>query len=289
MKLGVVANPRYGDLPSVLTRLDRLASSHGFTLHSEESIRSLWGRDIPALDEGDLNALITLGGDGTLLRGSRLLEGWEIPILGVNVGRLGFLTTVRLSELEEALEALRSGAYSVERRMMLSGSIVGQDGAGRGQHVALNDIAIHKSGVARVIRLRVWIEEEEIGPISGDGLVIATPTGSTAYSLSAGGPIMVPGVEAMVVTPICAHTMAVRPLVIGGGSTINIEPVAPWTDQLMVSFDGQVSVDLHQGDRLCVRRATSSVGLIRLPNDGFLARLRRKLHWGDLMERDDDS
>lgn len=287
MRLGVVANPRYGDLPSVLTRLDRLASSHGFTLHSEESIRSLWGRDIPALDEGDLSALVTLGGDGTLLRGSRLLEGWEIPILGVNVGRLGFLTTVRLGELEVALEALRAGTYNVERRMMLSGSIVGQDGAGRGQHVALNDIAIHKSGVARIIRLRVWIEEEEIGPISGDGLVIATPTGSTAYSLSAGGPIMVPGVEGMVVTPICAHTMAVRPLVVSGGSTINIEPVAPWTDQLMVSFDGQVSVDLLEGDRLCVRRAASSVGLIRLPNDGFLTRLRRKLHWGDLMERDD--
>jgi NAD+ kinase len=289
MRLGVVANPRYGDLPSVLNRLDRLATNHGFTLHSEESIRSLWSRDIPALDEGDLGALVTLGGDGTLLRGSRLLEGWEIPILGVNVGRLGFLTTVRLGELEEALEALRAGTYSVERRMMLSGSIVGQDGAGRGQHVALNDIAIHKSGVARVIRLRVWIEEEEIGPISGDGLVIATPTGSTAYSLSAGGPIMVPGVEGMVVTPICAHTMAVRPLVVSGGSTINIEPVAPWTDQLMVSFDGQVSVDLVQGDRLCVRRAASSVGLIRLPNDGFLTRLRRKLHWGDLMERDDDT
>lgn len=285
MKLGVVGNPRYADLPALLVRLQHLASVHGFQLHTEESLRPLWSDHLPALDEGTLDVLVTLGGDGTLLRGSRMIEGWEIPILGVNLGRLGFLTTVTIEGLELALESLRSGEYAVERRMTVTGGLFGSDGANRGQHVALNDVTIHKGGVARVIRISVRVDDEEMGPYTGDGVVIATPTGSTAYSLSAGGPILVPGVESIVITPICAHTMALRPLVIPGNTTINIEPIAPWTEDLLVSFDGQVSAELRQGDRLCIRRGANSVGLIRIGGEGFLTRMRAKLHWGDLSDR----
>lgn len=285
MNLGVVGNPSYDDLPELLTRLENLASLYGFQLHTEESLRPLWRGTMPALDEGRIDALLTLGGDGTLLRGSRMIEGWDVPILGVNLGRLGFLTTITIDGIELALESLRSGRYAVEQRMTITGEIAGMDGENRGQHVALNDVAVHKSGVARVIRLSVRVNDEEMGPYTGDGVVIATPTGSTAYSLSAGGPILVPGVESIVITPICAHTMALRPLVVPGSTTINIEPIAPWAEELLVSFDGQVSKELRHGDRLCIRSGTNRVGLIRIGGESFLTRMRAKLRWGDLFDR----
>ena len=136
-----------------------------------------------------------------------------------------------------------------------------------------------------MVRLRVTIGNEEVGPYSADGIVVATPTGSTAYSLSAGGPIVVPGVEALVVTPICAHTLAVRPLVIPSSSEVTIEPIAPWADDLLVSFDGQVGTTLITGDKVHVRRADHRVLLVRLEGDSFFELMREKLHWGDLQHR----
>jgi NAD+ kinase len=152
--------------------------------------------------------------------------------------------------------------------------------------MAVNDIAIHKGGVARVVRINVFINGENVGPYSADGLVIATPTGSTAYSLSAGGPIVVPGVEAMVVTPIAAHTLAVRPLVVPATYRIVVEPISGWADDLLVSFDGQTGTTLAPGEKVDVRRADNRVCLIRLGGDGFFSRMRQKLHWGDLSDRE---
>jgi NAD+ kinase len=152
--------------------------------------------------------------------------------------------------------------------------------------VAVNDVAVHKGGVARVVRVNVFINGENVGPYSADGIIVATPTGSTAYSLSAGGPIVVPGVEAMVVTPIAAHTLAVRPLVVPGTYRIVIEPMEGWADDLLVSFDGQTGTTLAPGESVDVRRADHRVCLIRLGGDGFFGRMRQKLHWGDLSERE---
>ena len=186
-----------------------------------------------------------------------------------------------------ALDALAAGHHAIDRRQALRASIVSSDGAERSVTYALNDVVVHKGGVARVIRLRLHIGDEEVGPYSADGLIVATPTGSTAYSLSAGGPVVVPGVEALIVTPICAHTLAVRPLVVHGMSRVLIEPIAPWADELLVSFDGQVGTTLAAGDRIHVRRADHAVLLVRLDTeDGFFSVMRRKLHWGDLVGRE---
>jgi NAD+ kinase len=152
--------------------------------------------------------------------------------------------------------------------------------------MAVNDVAVHKGGVARVIRVNVFIQGENVGPYSADGIIVATPTGSTAYSLSAGGPIVVPGVEAMVVTPIAAHTLAVRALVVPATYRIVIEPMAGWADDLLVSFDGQTGTTLAPGESVDVCRADHRVCLIRLGGEGFFERMRQKLHWGDLSGRE---
>jgi NAD+ kinase len=286
MRVGVVGNPRYGDLKAVLRHVADQAPHWGIDLYSEERLEPFWGRNVPRFEGVDLDALVTFGGDGTLLRGARMLGAQETPILGINLGRVGFLTTATRETLEPSLDALVAGRYITERRQVLHASI--HDGAGieRSTQMSMNDIAVHKGGVARVVRVNVFINGENVGPYSADGIIVATPTGSTAYSLSAGGPIVVPGVEAMVVTPIAAHTLAVRPLVVPGTYRIVIEPMAGWADDLLVSFDGQTGTTLAPGESVHVRRADHRVCLIRLGGDGFFGRMRQKLHWGDLSDRE---
>lgn len=286
MRVGVVGNPRYRDLKAVLERVALQAPERGITLHSEPRLQPLWGREVPPFEGVELDALLTFGGDGTLLRGARLLAGRETPILGVNFGRVGFLTTATRETLDAALDALGAGRYVTERRQMLMAVIKDGQGVERSSQVAVNDVAVHKGGVARVVRVNVFINGENVGPYSADGIIVATPTGSTAYNLSAGGPIVVPGVEAMVVTPIAAHTLAVRPLVVPATFRIVIEPMAGWAEDLLVSFDGQTGSSLAPGESVDVRRADHRVCLIRLGGDGFFSRMRQKLHWGDLSERE---
>lgn len=285
MKVGVVGNPRYGDLKGVLEHLAIAAPYRGITLYSEPRLEPFWNRDIPAFDTIALDALITFGGDGTLLRGARLLGGRETPILGVNLGRVGFLTTATRESIDPALDALVAGRYLTERRQALRAAIRDAEGETRSTQMAMNDVTVHKGGVARVIRVNVFIQGENVGPYSADGIIIATPTGSTAYSLSAGGPIVVPGVEAIIVTPIAAHTLAVRPLVVPATYRIVIEPISGWSDDLLVSFDGQTGTTLAPGESVDVCRADHRVCLIRLGGDGFFGRMRQKLHWGDLSGR----
>lgn len=286
MKVGVVGNPRYGDLRSVLEHIALAAPALGISLYSEPRLTTFWTPEVPAFDGVRLDALITCGGDGTLLRGARLMGAQEIPILGVNLGRVGFLTSVTRDTLDPALEALVAGTYLIERRQALRAGIRDAEGETRSTQMAVNDVAVHKGGVARVIRVNVHIQGENVGPYSADGIIVATPTGSTAYSLSAGGPIVVPGVEAMLVTPIAAHTLAVRPLVVPASYRIVIEPIAGWSDDLLVSFDGQTGSTLAPGESVEVCRADHRVCLIRLGEEGFFGRMRQKLQWGDLSGRE---
>jgi NAD+ kinase len=286
MKVGVVGNPRYGDLKGILEHVALAAPYRGITLYCEPRLAPFWTRDVPTFEGVDLDALITFGGDGTLLRGARLLGARETPILGVNLGRVGFLTTATRDSLEPALDALIAGRYTIERRQALRAAIRDPEGEVRSTQMAVNDVAVHKGGVARVIRVNVYIQGENVGPYSADGIIVATPTGSTAYSLSAGGPIVVPGVEAMVVTPIAAHTLAVRALVVPAAYRIVIEPMAGWADDLLVSFDGQTGTTLAPGENVDVCRADHRVCLIRLGGEGFFTRMRQKLHWGDLSGRE---
>lgn len=286
MNVGVVGNPRYGDLGTVLAELAREAPARGLSLFSEPRLGPFWPRPVPEFDPQTLDALLTFGGDGTLLRGARLLHGAEVPILGVNLGRVGFLTTTTRDAMPAALDALVAGEYATESLGALEGSIVGADGTVRSLHHALNDVALHRGGVARVVRINVSIDGQEVGPYSSDGLIIATPTGSTAYSLSAGGPIVAPGVAAMVVTPICAHTLAVRPLVVSSSARIVVAPMAEWAEDVLVSFDGQTGIELLRGDWIEVGCAPYRVCLARLGREGWFTRMRQKLHWGDLSGRE---
>ncbi len=288
MKVGVVGNTRYPGLGAILDDLADSAARQGIELYAEAPLLELWHGAAGSLDGVDLDLLVTLGGDGTLLRGARELGPRETPILGVNVGRLGFLTTVSPDRLPAALKAISAGELTVERRQMLAPAIRSSGGAVRHLHHALNDVVVHKGGVARVVRLNVIIEGEVVGPFSVDGMVVATPTGSTAYSLSAGGPVIVPGVKAMVITPICAHTLTVRPVVVPAEFMVAIEPLPPWSDEdLLVSLDGQTTEPLKPGDRVEIKRAEHSLLLARAGGDSYFNRMRQKLHWGDLYDRDD--
>lgn len=286
MRFGVVGNPRYADLRAVLRELTSLGHDRGFTLLTEPSLVPLWDAPLALLDQATPDALITFGGDGTLLRGARLLHGREVPILGVNLGRVGFLTTTTRDQLPGAIDLLLSGRYILERRLALHATIISDTGGTRSEQQALNDVALHKSGVARVVRIKLSVDGEELGPYSADGVVVSSPTGSTAYSLSAGGPIVAPGVEAMIVTPVCAHTLAVRPVVVPADATICVEPMSPGADDLLVSYDGQLGTTLTLGDRVYVRRSPNCVVLIRLGGEGYFSRMRQKLAWGDLADRE---
>ena len=293
MNVGVVGNPNYPDLGAFLATLQQKASSAGLKLYSEDRIQSLW----PAGDGGapppiskatsPLDCLITLGGDGTLLRGARLLNGADTPILGLNLGRVGFLTTAAPDTLDWALDTIVRHAYTTEPRLALQSTITGKGSKtpDRVEPLVLNDVVVHKGGVARVVRLKVSVDGDEVAQYSADGIIVSTPTGSTAYSMSAGGPIVVPTVDAIVVTAICPHTLAVRPLVLAATAVVTIQPIPPWTDEVLVSFDGQVGTPIQAGERLEVRRADRPILLIRLGPESFFKRLRKKLHWGDLSDR----
>jgi len=293
MNVGVVGNPNYPDLGAFLATLQQKAAQVGIALYTEERIQSLWpagNGGPPVLSEatGALDCLITLGGDGTLLRGARLLNGADTPILGVNLGRVGFLTTAGPDSLDWALDTIVRNAYTTEPRLALQSTITGKGGgakSGRTEPLVLNDIVVHKGGVARVVRLKVSVDGDEVAQYSADGIIVSTPTGSTAYSMSAGGPIVVPTVDAIVVTAICPHTLAVRPLVLSATAVVTIQPIPPWTDEVLVSFDGQVGTPIQPGERLEVRRAERPIHLIRLGPESFFKRLRKKLHWGDLSDR----
>jgi len=286
MNLGVVGNPRYGDLSAILRVLVREASARGIVLSTEPSLLTLWDVALPLLQEDGVDAVITFGGDGTLLRAARLLSGREVPVLGVNLGRVGFLTTATREDIPAALDALGSGRYVLERRLALHATVVSESGGVRAEHQVLNDVVVHKVGVARVIRVHVSVDGEELGPYSADGIIVASPTGSTAYSLSAGGPIVAPGVEAMVITPVCPHTLAVRPLVVPADSTVCIQPAPSHIDDLLISYDGQVGATIAGGDRVYVKRSQSAVPLVRIGTDGYYSRMRQKLNWGDLTDRE---
>jgi NAD+ kinase len=288
MRLGVVGHRGYPGLSGMLQTLLRLAPSLGAELLLEPDLRAEAGSGGVLEDPSDLDALITLGGDGTLLRGARVLDGRDVPILGVNLGRLGFLTACGADDIEPALGMLARGEYAIETRMTLEALAHRGDGTEEGRWRALNDVVLHKGGFARVMRLRVWADGEPVAVYAADGVVVSTPTGSTAYSLSAGGPIVVPTVESILLTPVSAHTLAIRPVVLPPSCVLTLR-AEDGPEQLLVTVDGQVGTTFSAGDTLTVRRAERPVRVVRLPGTTFFARLRHKLAWGGLAERDEHS
>ena len=284
MRVGVIGHKGYDELPGMLQTLFRAGPALGVQLHFEPALREIAKVGDTLDDLSEIDALVTLGGDGTLLRGARLLAGKQIPILGINLGRLGFLTSCGAEDAAEGLRLLATGDYVAEARMTLAARAVDGSGETRQQWLALNDFVLHKGGFARVVRLRVAINGESIGIYAADGVIISTPTGSTAYSLSAGGPVVVPTVESIILTPISAHMLAVRPLVIPPDAEVVVETIQN-PEELIVTVDGQVGTNLASGEKLVVRRAPTPVLIVRFPGTSFFERLRAKLGWGGVPER----
>jgi NAD+ kinase len=285
MRLGVIGHQGYEELQELLRTLFRLAPTLGIEPFLEKELYELAGKGARLDDPSQLDGLVTLGGDGTLLRGARFLDGRDVPILGVNLGRLGFLTSCQSGDFDAALRNLASGDYVAQPRMALSARAIDPAGQARKQWRALNDFVLHKGGFARVVRLNVFVDDESIGTYAADGIVICTPTGSTAYSLSAGGPVVVPTLESIVITPISPHTLAVRSLVIPADAEVTIEAEDSPTE-LLVTVDGQVGTSFVNGEKLKVRKADNPVRIVRFPGATFFERMRVKLGWGGLPERD---
>ncbi len=284
-RLGVVGHQGYEGLSEVLRTLQQDAAGHGFSVRFEEALLGGVNSEAKLSRPDQVDALIALGGDGTLLRASRFLGGARVPVLGVNLGKLGFLTACNHEEFPRAFAAFARGEYTVQERMALDATTVSEQGTIGVRLRALNDVVVHKGGFARVLRLRVFVDDELISAFAADGVVIATPTGSTAYSLSASGPIVVPSLDSLIVTPVAPHTLALRPTILPPGSVLRVE-VEDAAESVLVTADGQVGSALGVGQRLIVRRAESPVLLVQFDGTSFFTRLRRKLHWGGLDERD---
>lgn len=285
VRLGVLGHRGYADLEDVLAELRRLPPQLGVALHVEETLADVLPGTAPLTGDCALDALVTLGGDGTFLRGARFLDGRQVPILGINLGRLGFLTAAGREGLGASLARLASGEFVVEPRMALEAQVVDVEGQVRRRWRALNDVVLAKGGFARVVQFEAMVDDEEIASYSADGMIAATPTGSTAYSLSAGGPVVVPTVESIVVTPVSPHTLAMRTVVLPPTARLAVR-IAGESPEMLVTVDGQVGMTFQAGDTLHVRRAAAPILVARLDGDGFFAKLRTKLGWGGLADRD---
>ncbi len=237
--------------------------------------------DKPALArQADL--VVVLGGDGTLLSMADCIgaAGVNVPILGVNFGSLGFLTEVTLPELYPSLEAALNGTAPIEDRMMLRATTLRAAG-GSAEHIALNDVVVTKAAHARMIELSVWVGEEFVTRIRADGLIVATPTGSTAYNLAAGGPIVQPTLDALLLTPIAPHMLANRPIVIPAAAPVRVQPLIEDRDEVYATFDGQAGFELKGGDEIRISRADRMLRLIRPSTRSYFEVLRAKLKWGE--------
>jgi NAD+ kinase len=229
----------------------------------------------------ECDLIVALGGDGTLIgvAGRIALSGSDVPILGVNFGSLGFLTEITLPELYDALDATLSGRATIESRAMLAARTV-RDDTPFAEHVVLNDIVITKGALSRIIEMSVVVGDAAVTRVRADGLIIASPTGSTAYNLAAGGPIVHPAVDAMVLTPIAPHTLTNRPVVIAGSLEVHVRPIMDAEDEVFVTFDGQSGFALRPNDLVSVRRAAKPVRIVKSASRTYFDVLREKLKWG---------
>ncbi len=281
-RVGIIAKPHKPEARTVLQDLLPWLEARGVEPILDIDTAGLAGRpagqpkaDVPGL--ADL--LLVLGGDGTLLSVARLVGARDVPILGVNLGGLGFLTEVTLEELYQALDAVFQGTYEVTQRILLSATVHRQ-GERIAEYVALNDAVINKGALARMIELETHIDGEYVTTFRADGLILSTPTGSTAYSLAAGGPIVYPTLRALVVTPICPHTLNFRPLVISDAATVEIVQGSA-NENAYLTLDGQVGFTLRHRDVIKVVRSEHTITLLKAPGKNYFQILRAKLKWGE--------
>jgi len=280
-RVGIVAKPHNEELGDELRRLIELIEASGARVTlDEEAARLIEGAGVPREElAAASDLLIVLGGDGTLLSIATDAAKAEVPVFGVNYGGLGFMTATPRDELEPATEAVLRGDYSVSTRQLLRATV---DGPQRDQPVArdvLNDAVINKTDLARVVELKATVDGEMVSSFVADGLIVCTTTGSTAYSLAAGGPIVMPEVDAIVLTPISPHTLSNRPLVLPGGATVEIELVSR-DQQIILTLDGQEGILLNPDDRVSMERSPHRLQLVRPGERSYFDVLRTKLRWG---------
>jgi NAD+ kinase len=283
-KVGIISRPRRADIARVVPPLIEWLRDHGAEVvcdsETGDCIGAITGQtlrreQLPACSD----LLIVLGGDGTLLSAARLVADRQVPILPVNLGGLGFLTTVPLDDLYTILEEIFSGKNRMSERVMLEAQIV-RGGSIIRRQIALNDAVLNKAALARIMDVALHVDGEYVTTYKADGLILSTPTGSTAYSLSAGGPIVYPTVEAFVVTPICPHTLTNRPLVIPDTAKIEIDFQAE-DDAVFLTLDGQIGIELVNGDQIVVRKASEKLRLVLPSKKTYFQVLRNKLKWGE--------
>ncbi|HEY3198055.1 MAG TPA: NAD(+)/NADH kinase [Nitrospirales bacterium] len=280
--IGILIKPGFTEAKTLLQQLVPWLKSRGRIPLLDPLSAELVGEDTsyPKREMAALaDLLVVLGGDGTMLAAARLLESRAIPILGVNTGGLGFLTEVTPDEIYKALESVFENAYTVEERLMLRSRIT-RHGQQVGGASVLNDVVLSKGTLTRMVQMEIRINSQFVTGLRGDGLIISTPTGSTAYSLSSGGPILNPSVHAVILTPICPHTLTNRPIVIPQDARIEIF-ISSREEGAMATFDGQVGIALRHEDMIEVGASDHYAKLIRFPERTFYEVLRKKLKWGD--------
>lgn len=263
-------------------KLENWLRDKGITVFSEEigAKGKIEGcpPDQPAIPD-NVDWVIVLGGDGTLLGAAREVAKYDVPILGVNLGGLGFLTWVALSKLYPVIEMVLKGQFEVESRLMLETRVI-RGGDEICRFIVLNDVVVNKGPLARIIDLDVYINDQFLTTFRSDGLIISTPTGSTAYNLSAGGPILYPTMTNFILTPICPFTLTNRPLILPDSDIISIKMKEESEEQVSLTFDGQVGFDFKYGDNVLIYKSKEKIELIKSPDQNYFEILRTKLRWG---------
>lgn len=281
-KILILPNPLKQEALDLTGDLIKLLEKYGFEPVLDEPTAlqlycSAVGQSEPRIWDG-IEMAIALGGDGSMLNAARRIYPRQIPMFGINLGHLGFLTGVESDKIEEAISDLKEGNYHTEERTMLEAVVV-RGTSKLPEIIGLNDIVVAKSSFARIIRLKTWIDNEYFTTYPADGLILATATGSTAYSLSAGGPILDPRLEAILITPICAHSMYARPVILSKDAEVKIIVEANHAD-IFLTADGQTGITLQSEDEIYVKKTTKSTKLIRFHNHGMFEVLKSKFNEG---------
>ena len=282
-RVGLIAKPHADGLTELLHQLLPWCDQHHIEPLLDTATAAAIGHptsyvkeEIPKL----VDFIMVLGGDGTLLSVTRLLDQHNIPILGVNLGSLGFLTETTMQELFNRLGKVLEGDYVLQDRIRLT-TCIHRDGEGLPQPLVLNDVVINKGALARILSLEVYVDDLHLTTYRADGLIVSTPTGSTAYSMAAGGPILYPNLHALVLTPICPYTLSHRPIVLPDTAKIEVILQTP-NEDVLVTLDGQIGMQLEYGDVIKIQRADDPIQLIRTTKqDRYFHVLRTKLKWGE--------
>jgi NAD+ kinase len=280
---GIVSKPTTGMVSSVVPGLVAWLRARKIEVFVDMETEASISIGAPAVAREGMGEktelLIVLGGDGTLLSAARALHGQKVPILAVNLGGLGFLTSVTLDELYPLLEQVLVGEHRIGERMMLEAEIL-RSGKAAERQCALNEAVANKAALARMLDFDVFVDERHVGRYRADGIIVATPTGSTAYSLAAGGPIIQPDLDAFVITPICPHMLTNRPLVIPDTSRVELDFTAA-QEPVYLTLDGQIGFQLEPKDHVVITKSSTKVNFVRPPRKTYYEVLRNKLRWGE--------